>query len=74
MSKKNDDFYKEKKQWSKIKDRLLGCYLMPYLSKILATKKPVFYVDAFAGKGMFDDGNPGSPVIALEIISQFPPV
>jgi three-Cys-motif partner protein len=31
------------------------------------TKKPIVYVDCFAGKGKFDDGNPGSPVIALEV-------
>ncbi len=70
LSKNNNDFFKEKKPWSIIKDQLLGCYLKPYFSKILATQKPVFYVDAFAGKGMFDDGNPGSPVIALDIIAE----
>ncbi|WP_031516603.1 three-Cys-motif partner protein TcmP [Desulfofalx alkaliphila] len=70
MSKNNEDFYKEKKPWSIIKDQLLGSYLKPYFAKILATQKPIFYVDAFAGKGMFDDGDPGSPVIALDIISE----
>lgn len=70
MSKNNIDFFREKKSWSIIKDQLLGCYLKPYFSKILATQRPVFYVDAFAGKGLFDDGNPGSPVIALEIIAE----
>lgn len=67
MSKKNDDFFVEKKQWSKVKDGLLGCYLKPYVSKILHTHKPLVYVDCFAGKGRFDDGSPGSPLIALEI-------
>ncbi len=69
MSKNNDDFFSEKKPWSIIKDELLRCYLTPYFSKILTTRHPTFYVDGFAGKGMFDDGNPGSPVIALEVIS-----
>lgn len=68
MSKKNDDFFKEKKPWSEVKDQLLGCYFKPYLLKILRTKKPVVYVDCFAGKGRFEDGKPGSPLIALEII------
>ena len=27
MAKKNDDFFVEKKPWSKVKDELLGCYL-----------------------------------------------
>ena len=70
MSKKNDDFFVQKKIWSQVKDELLGCYLTPYLSKILVTNKPVVYVDCFAGKGRFDDGKPGSPLIALDIIDK----
>ena len=68
MSKKNDDFFTEKKLWSTIKDELLGCYLKPYVSKIIYTRKPLTYVDCFAGKGKFDDGKPGSPLIALDIV------
>lgn len=26
MTKKNDDFFVEKKPWSEVKDQLLGCY------------------------------------------------
>ena len=70
MSQKNKDFFKKKKAWSKVKDELLGCYLKPYMQKILYTKKPVIYVDCFAGKGKFEDGNPGSPIIALDIIEE----
>ncbi|MBP1565283.1 MAG: three-Cys-motif partner protein TcmP [Oscillospiraceae bacterium] len=70
MSKKNDDFFKEKKIWSTVKDNLLGCYLQPYFSKILLTGKPIIYIDCFAGKGKFEDGNPGSPIIALDIIKE----
>ena len=70
MAKKNDDFFVEKKPWSKVKDELLGCYLKPYVAKILHTRKPLAYVDCFAGKGKFDDGNPGSPLIALDIFKQ----
>lgn len=70
MVKKNDDFFKEKKPWSEVKDELLGCYFKPYVSKILHTYKPLVYVDCFAGKGRFDDGKPGSPLIALDIIKE----
>ena len=70
MSKKNDDFFKEKKIWSTVKDNLLGYYLQPYFSKILLTGKPIIYIDCFAGKGKFEDGNPGSPIIALDIIKE----
>lgn len=70
MAKKNDDFFVEKKPWSKVKDELLGCYFKPYVQKILYTYKPLIYIDCFAGKGKFDDGNPGSPLIALDIMKQ----
>ena len=70
MAKKNNDFFVEKKAWSVVKDELLGCYFMLYVSKILHTYRPLVYVDCFAGKGKFDDGNPGSPLIALEVIDK----
>jgi three-Cys-motif partner protein len=38
------------------------------MQKIFLTNKPVYYVDCFAGKGRFDDGTEGSPLIALKII------
>jgi three-Cys-motif partner protein len=70
VAKKNDDFFVKKKAWSVVKDELLGCYLKPYVSKILHTYKPLVYVDCFAGKGKFEDGNDGSPLIALRIIDE----
>lgn len=70
MSKKNNDFFKAKKEWSEVKDNILACYFKPYVSKILHTYKPLTYVDCFAGKGKFDDGKPGSPLIALGIIDE----
>lgn len=66
MPKDNKDFFKIKNRWSEIKDQLLGCYLTPYFQKVLMTNQPIFYVDCFAGKGKFEDGNPGSPIIALQ--------
>ena len=60
-----DNFFANKKEWSKIKDDLLKNYLKLYFSKILMTKQPVCYIDCFAGKGRFDDGELGSPIIAL---------
>lgn len=70
MAKKNDNFFVEKKAWSVVKDDLLGCYFKPYVSKIFHTYKPLVYVDCFAGKGKFEDGNQKSPLIALDIINQ----
>lgn len=70
MAKKNNDFFTEKKPWSEVKDQLLGCYLKPYVDKILHTRRPLVYVDCFAGKGIFDDGKQGSPLIALNIMQK----
>lgn len=70
MAKKNNDFFVKKKDWSTVKDELLGCYFKPYVFKILHTYKPLVYVDCFAGKGKFDDGNDGSPLIALKVLSE----
>lgn len=66
MAKDNKGFFKVKNSWSDIKDQLLGCYLAPYFQKVLMTNQPIFYVDCFAGKGKFEDGKPGSPLIALQ--------
>lgn len=49
---------------------MLGCYLRPYIQKVLHTKRPIIYVDCFAGKGKFEDGKPGSPIIALNIFQE----
>lgn len=67
MPKDNSDFFDVKKEWSIIKDNLLCCYLLPYFTKIVNTGKPVVYVDCFAGKGAFDKGGPGSPLMAMRV-------
>jgi len=66
MPKDNKDFFKVKNSWSIIKDRLLDGYLPQYFQKLLITHHPIYYVDCFAGKGKFEDGEDGSPRIALK--------
>lgn len=66
MSNRNVDFFKNKKEWSITKDDILAKYLVPYFQKIFALKKPICYIDCFAGKGKFEDGSYGSPLIATE--------
>lgn len=70
MSKSNKDFFKEKKEWSKIKDDLLGCYLKPYFQKVLMNGRPIHYVDCFAGEGKFKSGESGSPLIAIDAATE----
>jgi len=67
MPKNNSAFFQQKNDWSRVKDELLRCYLKPYFTKVLHTQRPILYVDCFAGKGRFDDGSDGSPLIALKI-------
>ncbi len=66
MAKKQNKYFEKKNPWSEVKDRLLEGYLEPYFQKILTNGRPIYYVDCFAGKGQFDDGQPGSPRIALQ--------
>lgn len=72
-----DSFFDEKRSWSRIKDEVLKGYLPPYLAKVARTRKPIIVADCFAGKGVFDDGEPGSPLIITEAIanqiSTYPP-
>ena len=69
MQKDTKNFFVRKKEWSEVKDALLECYLTPYITKIIHTHNTINYVDCFAGKGKFDDGKFGSPILALNIIA-----
>ena len=69
MSNNIKNFFDKKHEWSKIKDALLQCYLIPYSTKIFRTGKDVTYIDAFAGEGIFKDGALGSPLIAYNAIT-----
>jgi len=68
--KADKSFFDEKRHWSKRKDKILECYLPPYLSKIATQGHPVLIVDAFAGPGKFGDGEPGSPLIICQSVKK----
>ena len=68
--KADKSFFDEKRHWSKRKDKILECYLPPYLSKIATQGQPVLIVDAFAGPGKFGDGEPGSPLIICQSVQK----
>jgi three-Cys-motif partner protein len=59
--------FKELRDWSERKHELIVNYLAGFV-KILggATKDLVYYVDGFAGPGIYDDGAKGSPIRAAE--------
>ena len=62
------EFFKVKREWSVIKDNILGWYLKPYFTKLLTSDREIVYVDGFSGPGAFEDGNKGSPLIVLDLI------
>lgn len=68
-----DDFFLEQKNWSKRKLQLIRKYLVGF-SKILgsSTKQScVFYIDCFAGRGLYEDGSKGSPLLAAELAQEY---
>ena len=69
--KSTDNFFDQKRPWSKLKDEILVSYLMPYITKISHTGYPITIADCFAGKGRFDDGQPGSPLYIAKAIDDF---
>jgi three-Cys-motif partner protein len=61
------EFFKELKEWSERKHKLVIDYLTGF-TRILggSTKGTVYYVDGFAGPGIYDDEARGSPIYAAE--------
>jgi len=62
-----NEFFRAKRPWSKIKDQVIGNYLVPYLNKVSKLGQRIVIVDAFAGPGIFEDGSKGSPLIICDI-------
>jgi len=71
IMKTTDNFFAHKRSWSKLKDEILMSYLKPYLRKIAYTRCPITIADCFAGKGIFDDGQLGSPLYIAQAIQDF---
>lgn len=65
--KTENEFFKAKRPWSRIKDQVIGSYLVPYLNKVSKLGQKIVIVDAFAGPGIFVDGDKGSPLIICDI-------
>ena len=65
------NFFEAKRPWSRYKDYLLRSYIEPYIPKVASLKRPILIVDCFAGRGRFDDGEPGSPLIIAEAIERW---
>jgi len=64
-----DAFFKAKKPWSKVKDKIVGDYVRCYLKTVQHLERPILIVDGFSGPGRFGDDTPGSPLIICDSIS-----
>ena len=71
MLNTENDFFKGKRPWSKLKDQVLEKYLRTYLNIVKDIGKTVILVDSFAGPGVFeDDGTIGSPITICKIADE----
>jgi three-Cys-motif partner protein len=67
---KKSDFFNSPQTWSKRKHRLLSKYLVPFSSKVGSRSPEIFCVDAFAGKGKYENGDDGSPLLMARIADE----
>jgi three-Cys-motif partner protein len=66
-----DEFFSDLKEWSGRKLRIIEKYIDGF-SRILGSRSnEVYYVDGFAGRGVYDNGEKGSPVLAAEVSQAF---
>lgn len=65
-----DPFFKEKRSWSKVKDRIVSDYVSCYLNTVHRLNRPIVLVDAFSGPGRFGDGTDGSPLLICKAIAE----
>jgi len=65
-------FFKAKREWSHVKDKILKDYITCYLRTIHRRGRPIIIVDAFSGPGRFGDGSEGSPLIICGAIDNAP--
>lgn len=55
---------------TKVKHRILQKYLVPW-TRILSSGNPrIHYFDGFAGRGRYEDGEPGSPLLAMDVANR----
>jgi three-Cys-motif partner protein len=67
------DFFNELKEWSERKLRLLEKYVEPAVRILGSSHGLVYYVDGFAGRGVYDDEaqTKGSPVRIAKLAEKF---
>ena len=65
-----DEFFKSKRPWSRVKDKIVSDYIDCYLKTVPRRGHPILIVDAFAGPGRFGDDSDGSPLIVCKAVTK----
>jgi three-Cys-motif partner protein len=72
MKKKSSDFFVAREDWSRRKHLILGYYLKPAAPKLKTASRDgrVIVLDGFAGRGQYENLDPGSPVHIATVASE----
>jgi len=64
----NPAYWEQYGPFQHVKHDLIRCYLNGWYPKLGTWARRVLYVDTHAGRGRYDSGDPGSPVVALQTL------
>jgi three-Cys-motif partner protein len=66
-----EDFFTDLKDWSARKLEIIKKYVGGFSNILGSRYRELYYIDGFAGKGTYDGGEKGSPVLIAELAQQF---
>lgn len=66
-----EEFFSELKEWSTRKLSIIKKYIGGFSIILGSWHKEIYYVDGFAGRGTYENGEKGSPVLAAEAAQDF---
>lgn len=67
----SDPFFEELKDWSELKLTILHKYVTPYCYKLGSRAPEIYYIDGFAGIGIYEDGSKGSSMLVADLAMKF---
>ena len=66
----NPSYWEQYGPFQHVKHELIRCYLNGWYAKLGTWARRVLYVDTHAGRGRYESGDAGSPVVALQTLLQ----
>src|SRR5687767_7967869 len=64
----NPSYWEQYGPFQHVKHELIRCYLNGWYPKLGSWAGRVLYVDTHAGRGRYESGDPGSPLVALQTL------